>query len=617
MILPPGLATTIHDFVSHELIHAALRALQHNKKRLVSLSLPGHNELGRFTEQRRHFGMVPLVTLCEGNKVSPGSAHNHNVLMPLFRHLKVLVLNIDFTHLGNQLRRLHDNAPASHLRDALQSMKNLESLSLGAVDGQLCHLAVMNISALLLYKQEDWPDSDEEDNDDDDDQEFPPDDMNVNQMLNMMFGPVAAASTAATNAGSATPDATATVSSSSATNTTAPTSSNAPNAPAASSATNAPTTPSSTITGGFAAAVAPTSTAAGGILGIPLGTTTQPPTGSALSSLAFGTAAGNSVIHQIGATMGPNGVDYNGPFPFGSLFGTPHQHNHTCCKETPATAMDPNPWPLLKHLSLWNLPSSKEQIERLVSTVEKSLKTLKLRKIHFKIHDGSHTNAEDGLFPVLGHPPFSESANEASEPDESDDDNDDNLPALVGISAPATDPPSVPVGVQPTFSFGTPPVAPTPTPLASADKEIATAWLSTIELLADQLRGLDVCTTKLHPTEEVSLRNMLVKDVREVWKFDSIGGEIGQYVLSEESGMGFPLYLQNKLSAMTVAGGKPAEMEMARVEEEGDDASEADDDESNDGEDEWKEAEEEIKLEESKGPLANVHMCSRWQACPS
>ena len=58
------------------------------------------------------------------------------------------------------------------------------------------------------------------------------------------------------------------------------------------------------------------------------------------------------------------------------------------------SAMQTNPWPKLKHLSLWNMATNKADLVRLVKTVASSLRSLELVNVHFAKTFRDARNAE-------------------------------------------------------------------------------------------------------------------------------------------------------------------------------------------------------------------------------
>ena len=72
----------------------------------------------------------------------------------------------------------------------------------------------------------------------------------------------------------------------------------------------------------------------------------------------------------------PTGTPNTQPSPSGGDPPVPEPH--------PDTAITPNPWPNLRHLHLFNMPATKEDICRLIRTVSPSLKHLTLHNIYLE-----------------------------------------------------------------------------------------------------------------------------------------------------------------------------------------------------------------------------------------
>jgi hypothetical protein len=311
MILPPSYSACSHDTHTHEVMSGALRALRKNKCRLVSISLPGPDELDHIKATEKRDGIVPLPSPFEGVQ-----SKTSNLILPLFRTLKVLELNIDFLHGGNTYRaRRGHYAPLDSIRNAIQQMLQLESLSIGAPKALLGDHSVWDLSQLLLFKEADYPILDEEeDNAGDDDaggHGMPPPEMT--QFLNMMFGPLLAG-TAPGN------------------NNPAPTNGH-PSQPAASSSASV------------------------------LGSVSPAQLGPAIvAGVEAVTADGTTTAHALPPLVVP-------PMNMSQLLGTPPQGPGTK-RKTPAAPLTPNPWPKLRYLSLWNLPASPQQLSRLSQDCE-------------------------------------------------------------------------------------------------------------------------------------------------------------------------------------------------------------------------------------------------------
>lgn len=635
MIVAPCFSACAGTVHWHEMINPALRALRDNKVKLTSISLPGGDELGSLRDVESAQGMVPFPTLLEGVKNDLkllSTSKTLNVLLPLFRHLKALELNIDFLHPGNDMRRMRDRLPPERFCKAVQQMKALESLSLGAVKYSRGHLAVPDLSNLLLYKEEDYAKPDDGSDPDDGDDEGPPPDMN--QMLNMLFGPMMGGAPTTGNAPLTTP------------------------APAAGTGASVPGNQPPNPTAGQAA-LAP------GL--VPMG-------GSFTIGATSVDANGNTTTHALP------------PITVNSLLNPPHANSARAAPDTP---LDPIPWPNLKYISLWNLPASPAEIARLVKTVKGTLRTLKLDNIHFE-----HHNTED-LEPPAHGPHVSPNTHGdmdlSDEEVESDDAGSIDLPDLVSWShmsggGPSmantsnTSPPaantfaSVPpqaatshlqpasfIPPQPASSNGpsatnttnTLPLFPGAAALfglgtagpamgqpqtngntsadASGKKDVAEQWLSTIELFSDELH-LEECTITLHCSEMRSLKERLGGDLPGLSMLPSLGSEIGNYVV-EGGGMGFVLHLSNRIEELDQKMQEKVEKEMKRMEARANLAKEVDTDEDTEddfssdesSEDDWEDddsalvedAERRKRVDAILARMGtNLHICSAWQACP-
>ncbi|KPI34602.1 uncharacterized protein AB675_4908, partial [Cyphellophora attinorum] len=530
MILPPSYSACSHDTHTHEIINGALRALRKNNFRLVSLFLPGPDELDHTKATEKRDGIVPLPSLLEGVQSKTSS-----LVLPLFRTLKVLELNIDFVHGGNTYRsRRGFYAPLDSIRNAIQQMSQLESLSIGAPKALLGDHSVWDLSKLLLFKEADYPEVDEEDDAGDDDADFgiPPPEMS--QFLNMMLGGILAG--------------------------TAPGNNNP-----------APTNGSSSQ---------PAASSAASMLG------SMPPV-----QLGPAVVAGVETVTANGATtahaLPPIAIP---PIDMSQLLGT-SQGPGLSNRRTSATPLKPNPWPKLKYLSLWNLPASPQQLSRLVKTVKGSLKVLKLDNIHFgpvptplDLSRGHH------------HPHHNHTESEAPEPsvdgsENESDGGDEDLPELLDTedaslsashvantseAAPVHEVPSSsgvpqtgPASAQPNgqsqlqsnVQTQTQPQGP-PQPQTDGNQSTTTstkpeagkAWLETIEMLADEL-SLDECSIVLHPTEEYEVCDALAKQLTvNVWEeMGPFSIEISRYLLGG-NGIGFPLHTANRIQQISEGG---------------------------------------------------------------
>lgn len=590
MVVSPNYSGCYGTVNWHELVNPALRALRENKIKLDSLSLPGRDFLGDRSHGSRKTGMLPLPSLLEGAKAHFASKTS-TILLPLFRHLKSLELIIDFKHPGNDMRRPRDVMQEDRLCKALQQMKNIESLTLGAPTYLLCDPSVWDLSKLLLYKEEDYAPDD--DNDEDDDAlGGPPGD--VQDMLSAIFGPLMG--TAQTvNAGGPT----------------------------------APPGPGTSTSQGPAS----TSTAAGG------NSTAGP---GAPSAFTLGQIFG-STVDQTGNLLS---FDLGAGAPPGFKGKT----------ATPKTPLEPNPWPKLKYLALYNLPSSPNEVSRLVTTVKNSLKVLKMRNIHYEDHAGALGQHDHFSLTGNGLLGSNQEVNNDDE-DAGDSDDDDDLPSLVGMEDSSKPPTSAPeknsqhtttsataTGQQGTQGQSLPHASTTPLPgsfptstfplfggplpqppaasqssenndsVGSKKSDIADQWLATIELLSDELR-LDECALQLHEAEQAKLRVKLTKEVKDLWMIDPFGDMIDKYLL-EGSGMGLPLFLSNEAQqikseaharrirdmAMTVM----PDSKLAGLEEE-----ESWDDVGSD-----EDLDDDASEDERPPSFPYVHICSQWQACP-
>jgi hypothetical protein len=596
MILPPSYSACSHDTHTHEVLNGALRALRKNKCKLVSLSLPGPDELEHTKATEKRDGIVPLPSLFEGVQSNTSS-----LVLPLFRTLKVLELNIDFLHGGNTYRgRSGHYAPLDSIRSAIQQMSQLESLSIGAPKALLGDQSVWDLSQLLLFKEVDYTILDEEDDAGDDDaggHGMPPPEMT--QFLNMMFGGLLA--------GTAPGD-----------NYPAPT--NASNSqPAASS-------PASML---------------GSMPPVQLGP-------AIVAGVETVTANGATTAHALPPIALP-------PIDMSQLVGTPQGPRTK--RKTPADPLTPNPWPKLKYLSLWNLPASPQQLSRLVKTVKGSLKVLKLDNIHFGTVPSPLESAGGHPHPHHNHigSEAAESSVDGSENESDDDDeglpelletedhtteskpnasnvaNDASLPASNVANIPeaaavhgAPSSPAVPQSgsasaqhngqsqpqsnAQPQGPFWQWPIgadlSADPSTGKLDKKSVGKQWLESIEMLADELR-LTECSVILHSVEEYDVRETLAKQMTaDVWRVESFNVEISRYLLGG-NGMGFPLHIANRVHELDEAGDDEREDDMG---ENGDDEGDNDNKMS---------AEEFLRnVEWYKHSPTNRIVASPWQASP-
>lgn len=594
MIVPPHSSGCYGTEQWHEITRATLRVIRDNNIKLKTLKLPGADFLGHEAECKSRSGLVAMRTLLEGAK-APGASRITTLLLPLFRTLRVLELNIDFNHPGSS-QTPHGDYQRNRVRNAIQQMKDLESLSLGAKNHSAGPRGPWNLTELMLWKKEDHEADDT--NDDNDGPTNPPLDVvqNITDLFNVMLGGA-------------------------------------------------------------------------------------PPGGNPGTDHAGGSQAQNgpAVGPNAGPVMGGASITVGGittPVPpfLTQMFGNPHGHEGSDAgksKTTPKTALSPNPWPKLRYLSLWNLPTTPEELTRLARTVKSSLRVLKLDGLYFE------DNRSEGPFPLHAHDGGPEDAlmDDLIDPThdlygDSDDDDGDEMPGLVNMSGqsvaapnPSTDEDddmptlvdmsgaSAEVSAPSTGNSagsssnetGAASSTSTPAPGAAQSAPQATSsinpsmttdteparpdvcekWFSTIEMLADELR-LDGCDLEFRGDDEATLRLKLNKTIDGLYRLPSIGHLAAHYLL-DGNGVGFTLYLVNeiKTAAETEMNDKIEAKKLAEDEgsdeweedEEDEDYGDDDDDLSQYYEDDAEDARHELyKLKTGR---KNIHICSTWQACPN
>ncbi|ETN36614.1 uncharacterized protein HMPREF1541_08892 [Cyphellophora europaea CBS 101466] len=587
MMLPPNYGISYHDVQMHEITHAALRALRENKIRLQSLSLPGNDYLGKDVEAGTRRGIVPMTTLLLGAK-APGATKSTSLLLPVLRRLKSLELNIDFKHPATH-SPLRDSRPPHRLCMALQQMNQLESLSLGSQDYLLGDPAVWDLTHLMLWKKEDYPDH--PDALSDDGQDGPGGPHGLGDLMNMLMamGPPPGLPLHPHHQSPAT----GTLPESIPHQGSAPT----PNASSSQAAAGpGPNTgqahhPAGAVNNLFA------------------------------QIMGGGVASIDANGHVTSHTFNPGNLPHN------AVGGSAPESTEPKDVKNPDTPLSPNPWPKLRYLSLWSLPATPEELTRLVTTVKDTLRTLRLYKVHYARPELIDPNFDDGhafLDMGFGGPPPNNDADEGS-PSYGDDEEDDedlngDLPELVDLLSAASPPgaqasssstaTSIPANPfsQPAPPFnGHPPEIPSQPNTSNNsggdddNKDTSDKWLSTFEMLADDLR-LKTCNIILEDHDELYLRDKLEKQITDLDDFPSLGHMASHYILDGD-GMGYPLYLTNKL--------KEQKQRMAQIEA---DLNALEDD---DGYEDWQE-DGDHEDRNARGPtkMRNIHICSRWQGCP-
>lgn len=592
MMLPPNYGICYHDMQMHQITHATLHALRDLKVRLQYLSLPGGDYLGQDLDPKGRRGVVSLNTLLGGAK-APGATKSTSLLLPVLRPLKVLEMNIDFKHPGGPgLPR--EPRRKDRLRKALQQMDQLESLSLGAPVYLLGDPAVWNLTDLLLWKKDDYPEESSSD------PAFGPGGLGAPQAMNGLMNMLMSIPGFGTTLNGANPFS---------------------QNPATTTAT--PSAQQATATSPDAAGTQ---------------TPANNPTAGTPGSL-FGQILGGGIT-----SIDPHGNVSNQPLALSDLNNALNNENSSGndspkAVKLPNNAMMPNPWPKLRYLSLWNLPSTPEEVARLIRTVKDSLRTLKFSNVHFArpdvIDDQDYDMYLDLGFdvppPPMGTGFSGMSAGGALHQDQGDDEEQDvpdlvdlvDPPAPAGPAATADNAagpgPSVPATAQaapPSFAnvFGQTPASsafgpqPAPNNTDGSNRDINTKdtsdmWLSTIEMLADELR-LTSCNIVIEEHDEEYLRLKLAKDITEMPKA-SLGHMVEHYLLEGE-GMGFTLFVANKLKE-THEARRVAEEAMWQALEEEDEDEDWEDDEG------VEEAQSDMK---DQPRMRNIHICSIWQACP-
>ena len=152
----------------HEIVSAALRALQDSKIQLESLSLPGSDRIGFKPDPKDRDGMVTIPPLTTVLREQGGP--EKTLLLPLFEHLKVLELQIDHSHPGTRyMSRYHYEW--NRLPRALQGLKNVVSLSIGykilPTGSGLPDLEPPTLYETMLFQDKDTEAMDEDDDQND------------------------------------------------------------------------------------------------------------------------------------------------------------------------------------------------------------------------------------------------------------------------------------------------------------------------------------------------------------------------------------------------------------------------------------------------------------------
>lgn len=551
MMLAPNFGTGFHDIQMHWITKAVLCALKDNRMTLDSLSLPGPDFVGQICEANSRAGVVAADTLL-GYVDNLYTGNRTGLLLPTLRNLKVLELNIDFKQ---TLRpgMLPPSRVKNRLRHAIQQMKALESLSLGSPISHLGDPDSWTLTDLLLWKKADYPEPDEDG--------LAPPPPGAPAFVNMLMNGFAGLMGMPGTGGPPT---------------------QAPPPPVQPGPAPPPaTTPAADANGPAAGSNAGQGPA---------------PAGNILAQLMGGGVGAinmqGNVIQQpldmatVTALLSGIGLD--------ELKAT----------DIPKTPMDPNPWPNLEYLSLWNLPSYPEEISRLIKTVKSSLRTLKLSRVYFA-RPGATAEPDGGEaddFSNLFGPTHPANGALGGEPTASNDDSDEGdtsgvpdlvdlveggpytLPDFAETSAGATSASySASSGPGPGSTADSSGIPPSDVTGASeeddSDSNTSEKWLSTIEMLAEELR-LDACDFYFEEHDEAWLRRRLQKDMTEVPE-QSLGKPVGPYLVKGD-GMGFTMFLAQKHSEKSIK----------------DDSAEA--------------------VEDVAAPMRlNTHVCSIWQACPN
>lgn len=573
MMLPPNHGVCFHDTQMYHIARVMLLSLRTNKIRLEALSLPGPDFIGQKPDASIRQGAVPFTTLLSTVKV-PDIAKPASILLPVLRRLKVLELNIDFRHRGRS-GPLPEARERNRLRHAIQQMDQLECLSLGAPAYLVGDPAAWNLTDLLLFRKSDYPEQS-----DDQDGPAPAPGHGLDGMLQMLMNMAPPGMTFAPAGGPPIP----------------------PNLAHSNTTGSTPTTSTAGPTDG-PAGVGP----GADIPAVHI-------TGAGVTTID---AHGDVISHALNPGT-------SNPVPPSAVGDAPKD------VKLPDTPLKPNPWPNLRYLSLWNLPSSPKEVSRLARTVKDSLRTLELSRVYFArpdmlmdVEDG--VDLDDfidfgfGLPPPLmgdGVPGPSAGANFCAD---SADEQEDNMPGLVEMQqgpVPVTTTsnaetlPSEPIqtaaSAAPALSDYVPiehagPPSAFPGSLMSTldpikPHDTSTMWLSTIELLAEELR-LRSCNITFEDHDEAYLRVKLAKDLTDVPKGPL--GQLAEHYLLEGEGMGFTLFMANRIQEQKQ---KSAEDDIG-----------LDDDLEEDEDDDWEE-----DVEEAEPILAgsNIHICSVWQACP-
>lgn len=562
MMLPPNHGVCYHDVQMHYITRAMLCALRDNKIKLQYLSLPGPDFLGQKSDldAQQRSGIVALSTLM--GVVDPTAEKRTGLLLPTLRGLKVLELNVDFrqTLRPSMLPPLKDN---NRLRQAIQQMHRLESLSLGAPIHMIGEPDAWSLTDLLLWKKQDYPDP----TDDGDDPSGNPPPAGLPGLLNMLMSVPAAL---AGWHGAAAPTA----------------------------QTAAPLTQPG--------AVPPPGSALNQGGAIPTATTASAVPAAYANVLPQILAGGmTSVDAQGNVTQQPFDLTGLNAFLTGAGSGGAKDTN------IPATPLVPNPWPNLRYLSLWNIPSHPEEISRLIKTVKASLRTLRLSRVYFTRPDAVVEPEDDPAGVLLNLGLGANTATTAdgtpaglnAAPDTAEDDEPTDVPELIDMpnggwvstSTPAAE---APVATPTTSAASAPSLSgslgPVPFPLpshqgasaypnASVEQEggdqgdTSDKWLSTIELLADELR-LSACNINFEDHDEAWLKQRLSKDITKL-PVGRVGKTAASYLLNGD-GMGYPMYVAQYQSRGT------------------------------------QDEEEDLVKDKRQLPGPNIHICSIWQACP-
>ena len=319
------------------LVVAALRALRGNKIKLETLKLPGCDAIGSLPVPWQRQGMVPVPALI-GVPASMLSTyqtltdlHKENLLLPVFKNLKSLDLQIDHTHPG--FRGFYEfDSDYYRLPRAILSMKRIESLALGMQSYEHCAIQEYDVSALdvgsVFFDRSAATEEGEEGSNLPPQPPGPPPDIsNLFASLAQAFGvPV-----------------------------------------------------SGHGSGSFAPV--PASQSAVGSLG-PQGPLTVPP-----NQGNFQPHVSVSVDDMIGAeAMDKSFPEFYDDDPWLddpglNLETNAAEHPKQWISEEPLV---PNPWPMLRSLALWNMPTTKPDLMRLIKTVKDSLQELTLINVYYE-----------------------------------------------------------------------------------------------------------------------------------------------------------------------------------------------------------------------------------------